>query len=367
MAENDIGSAVEGNLGSVITDYSVDGQHTDGVTEQKETTHRVKNWSQNLGYYKTIPELRVVIDARADWVLGKGYQGVGDSKEMTEINLMIIKGIGNESFNTILHNMNRTCDIVGDSFAEIMRDDYGGVINIKVLDPETMAIIADPQGMILRYEQNSKVQGKRPKKYDPSKILHFSRNKIADSITGTSLVESLVQIILMINEAMADYKTVMHWHVQPRWKFKLKSDVPAEIAAYKDTQDKATATKNNIYEPMGVSESELISIPPNATLSPLSWLEFLIDHFYETAGVPKFVVGNSKGFTEAAEKIGYLAFQQKIEKLQLYNEEQVLSQLGLEINLEFPASLENELLSDNKKDVESGATKPSDTEAGAGE
>jgi len=367
MTENLISSAIASSLDTAVTDYSVDGQHTDGVTEQKETTHAIKDWSQNLGYYKTIPELRVVIDARADWTIGKGYQGVGESKEMTELNLSIIKGIGNESFNTILHNMNRTCDICGDSFAEIVRDDYGGVINLKVLDPEVMAIIADSKGMILKYEQRSKVKGKKPRRIDPDKILHFSRNKIADSITGTSLVESLVNIILMINEALADYKTVMHWHVQPRWKFKLKSDVPAEIAAYKAIQDKATATKNNIYEPFGVSESELISIPPNATLSPLSWLEFLIDHFYETAGVPKFIVGNSKGFTEAAEKIGYLAFQQKIEKLQLYNEEQILSQLGLEINLEFPASLENELLSDNKKDEENGATKPSDTEAGAGE
>ena len=171
----------------------------------------------------------------------------------------------------------------------------------------------------------------------------------------------------MINEAMADYRIVMHRHVMPLWKFKLKTDIPAEVAKYKATQDKAIGNREHIYEPMGVSESELVSIPPNSTLSPLAWLEFLIDHFYETAGVPKFIVGNSKGFTEAAEKIGYLSFQQKIEKLQLYNEEQILSQLKLEINLEFPASLENELLSDNKKDVEEGAAKPSDTEAGAGE
>ncbi len=367
MAENDIGSAVASNLSSVMIDFSVAPQSTDGIQDQKESRHLIENWDQNLGYYKSIPELRAVIDARADWTVGKGYQGVGDSKEMTELNLLIIKGIGNESFNSILHNMNRTCDIVGDSFAEIMRDDFGGVINVKTLDPGTMVIVADGKGIILRYEQNSKTQGKKPRKIDPSKILHFSRNKIADEIHGISLVESLVQIILMRNEAMADYKTVMHWHVQPRWKFKLKTDIPAEIAEYKSIQDAATATKDNIYEPMGVSESELISIPPNSTLSPLAWIESLDDEFYEVAGVPKFIVGNSKGFTEAAEKIGYLAFQQKIEKLQLYNEEQILNQLGLEINLEFPASLENELLSDNKKDVENGITKPSDVIAGEGE
>ncbi len=366
MAENDIGSAVASDLTNAMIDFSVDPISTDGATDQKETRHLIKDWDQNLGYYKTIPELRAVIDARADWIMGKGYHGVGDSKEMTEINLMIIKGIGNESFNSILHNMNRDMDIVGDAFAEIMRDDFGGVINLKVLDPSSMVIIADSKGIILRYEQTTKT-GKKIKKFEPDKILHFSRNRIADEIHGISLVESLVQIILMRNEAMADYKTVMHWHVQPRWKFKLKTDIPAEIAIYKATQDAATGKSENLYEPMGVSESELISIPPNSTLSPLAWIELLNDYFYEVSGVPKFIVGNSKGFTEAAEKIGYLAFQQRIENLQLYNEEQILSQLGLEIELEFPASLENELLSDNKKDVESGATKPSDTTAGKGE
>jgi len=41
-------------------------------------------------------------------------------------------------------------------------------------------------------------------------------------------------------------------------------------------------------------------------------------------------------------------------------------QLGIEINLEFPASLENELLSDKQKDGPENID-PSDTTAGAGQ
>ncbi len=156
----------------------------------------------------------------------------------------------------------------------------------------------------------------------------------------------------------------MHRNIVPRWKFKLKTDIPAEVATYKALQDGVTASHDNVYEPMDVSESELISVPPNSTLSPLAWLEWLDDRFYEVAGVPKFIVGNSKGFTDAAEKIGYLSYEQKIQKLQLYIEEQILNQINIEIDLEFPASLQNDLLSGKDKDVESGAVKPSDTEAG---
>ena len=66
-------------------------------------------------------------------------------------------------------------------------------------------------------------------------------------------------------------------------------------------------------------------------------------------------------------KIAYLSFQQFIEEEQLYLEEQIGLQLGLKINLVFPASLEGELLSDKAKDSETGAAKPSDLIAGRGQ
>ncbi|GAJ20677.1 unnamed protein product, partial [marine sediment metagenome] len=61
-----------------------------------------------------------------------------------------------------------------------------------------------------------------------------------------------------------------------------------------------------------------------------------------------------------------LAYQQGVEEEQLFIEEQVLSQLNLVIELEFPASLENELLSDNKKDGAQNID-ASETTAGMGQ
>jgi hypothetical protein len=84
------------------------------------------------------------------------------------------------------------------------------------------------------------------------------------------------------------------------------------------------------------------------------------------AGVPKIIVGGSGEITEASAKISYLAFQQGVEEEQLFLEEQILSQLNLVIDLEFPASLENELLSDNKKDGAQNID-PSETTAGEGQ
>jgi len=64
---------------------------------------------------------------------------------------------------------------------------------------------------------------------------------------------------------------------------------------------------------------------------------------------------------EATAKIAYLAFEQTIEEEQLYIEEQVLSQLNLEIELEFPASLENEMLTGQGKEEKMQASTPEDT------
>ena len=176
------------------------------------------------------------------------------------------------------------------------------------------------------------------------------RNRIADEIHGRGIAQKLKLIIDMKNEAMADQRIAMHRFVVPQWKFKLKTDNPTEIAAYKAKMDLVTGTGKNVYEPFDVSESELISVPPNSTMNPIAWIQYLDDTFYEEGGVPKIIVGGTGGFTEQAVTITYLSFQQRISKRQLNWEEQVLSQLNLIIKLTPPASVENNLLSDQEKD-----------------
>ena len=169
------------------------------------------------------------------------------------------------------------------------------------------------------------------------------------------------------NEAMNDWRRVLHRNVDPLWIFHLDTDDETKIAAFKTKHDNARGKGENMYIPKDVIVPEVVAVAPNASLNPLPWIDMLDLKFYNAARVPKIILGGAGGLTEAAVKIAYLAFQQTIEEEQLYIEEQVLSQLNLVINLEFPASLENELLSDNKKDAESGATQPNDTTAGSGE
>ena len=359
MPDTDIGSADTSDLANAQTDFSVDATSTDAAGDQKETTWVNEKWGQQLGYYKKIPELRAAIDAKARWTIGKGFL----AEETTEMLLMSIKGFGKDSFNSILENAIRTCQIGGDSFCEVVRDKKDQVIvNLKPLDPSVIRIVANKKGIIIRYEQISK-HSQPTKKFKPEEILHLSRNRVADEIHGVSLIDAVEEIILMRNEAMADMKKLMHRHVQPIIKYQLGTDDLNEIAAFKVKADKASADGENLYIPKGAVDADYLSIAANATLNPLPWIQLLNKYFFQAAGVPHIIVGGSEELTEATAKIAYLAFEQTVEEDQLYIQEQVLSQLNLEIELEFPASLENELLSDKSKSETMQASTPEDTTA----
>jgi len=360
MADSKIDSMTVGEV-SHNPAFTVPGESLDSPNEITETEYMNTKWEQQLGYFNTIAELQATINAKATWTIGKGFK----ADEVTEMLLDTIKGNGMDTFNTILENMIRTYYIGGDSFCEIIRDDEDNLINLKPLNPKRIKIIVNKQGILSRYEDTLK--GKITK-LKPEQIFHLARNRIGDQIHGVSVIDSVENIILARNESISDYKQVMHDNVTPRWKFKLKTDDPTEIAAYKAKMDAATKTvSTNIYEPFDVSESELITVAPNATLDPKAWIEAQGDFFYEAVGVPQIILGGSGEFTEASAKIAYLAFQQNIEEEQLFIEEQVLSQLNLVIELEFPASLENELLSDEKKDGDETESQPSETTAGEGQ
>lgn len=362
MPETRIDSASASDLSNAITDYSVDKVNTDAAGDQKEFEWVNDKWSQYLAYYKKIPEVTAVIDAKSRWTIGKGFE----SDPETTFILDQLRGIGKEDFNTILENLIRNMHIGGDGFAEIIRDDDGEIINLKPLDPEVIRIVTNRAGIILRYEQISKV--KTPdKKIATEKILHLMRNRVADEVHGTSMLAAMEWIILAKNEIQEVQKTLMRRYVKPVMIYHLATDDPTEIAAFKAKMDKINEDGENLYIPKDVVVPEVLAVAPNATLNVLPWLEWLNTKFYQVSGVPQIVLGGSGEFTEASAKIAYLAYEQTINEDQLYIEQQIGMQMGVTITLTFPATLENELLSDTKKDAESGASQPNDTIAGRGQ
>jgi hypothetical protein len=340
MPETSISSADRSDLTNQMVDFSVDAVSTDGAGDQKETTWQMTDWSTNLGYYKKIPELKAAIDTKANWTVGAGYE----ADEATMLLLGTIKGNGKDSFNSILKNLIRTSVIGGDAFAEVIRDKEGFLRNIKPLDPSTIKVVQNSKGRIKRYEQVSKTT-KPNREFKPEEIFHLSRERIADEMHGVSVIPSVEWIILARNEAMADWKRVLHRNVDPLWIYHLDTDDTTEIAAFKAKNDLARKNGENMYIPKGVVVPELVSTATNASLNPLTWINQLNDYFFQCVNVPQIIMGNAKEFTDASGKIVYLSYEQSVKAEQLYIEEQVLGQLNVEIALTFPASLQNEALS----------------------
>jgi hypothetical protein len=356
MPDTNISSSVAADMTNTIVNYSVLAQDLESGGDQKEYTWQNSMWSTYLGYYKTIPELQTAIDAKANWTLGAGFE----SDPLTKLHLMGVKGNGKDSFNTILGNMVRTYTIGGDSFAEIIRNKDGVFINLKPLDPGTMVIVQNENGRIKRYEQVSKVM-KDTKKFQPNQILHLSRKRLADEIHGISVVPAVEWIILARNEAMNDWKRVLHRNIDPLWIFHLDTDDTSKISAFKTKMDAARAGGENMYIPKGAVVPELVSVAANSNLNPLAWINQLNDYFFQAVNVPQIIIGNAKEFTDASGKIVYLSYEQSVKGEQLYIEEQILNQLNVEIQLTFPASLQNELISDTNKAPGLQAAQPNDT------
>lgn len=342
MPELDIGEAAASDLTTQVEDYSVDALETDAAGDQKEYTWQTTTWAQNLGYYKTIPELKAAIDTKAYWTIGAGFE----ADEQTTLLLGTIKGNGKDTFNSILKNLIKVKTLDGDSYAEIIRDKEDMLINLKPLNPSSVKSVQNSKGRYIRYEQVSKIMGKENKKFRPEQILHLSRDRIADEIHGNGVVKSVEWIILARNEAMADWRKVLHRNVKPMRIWYLDTDDDAEIAAFKTKTDKASAETENMYVPKGTAETEIASVAPNQTLNPLTWINQLNDYFFQSVNVPQIIMGNAKEFTDASGKIVYLSYEQSVKAEQLYIEEQILAQLNLEIKLTFPASLQSELISD---------------------
>ncbi|KKM93847.1 hypothetical protein LCGC14_1204270 [marine sediment metagenome] len=346
MVAQDISSSSVGDMSTAVSNYSVDTATTDGASDQKLTEWTNVNFPKYFGYYKNIPELHSTINTKTKYVTGKGVKA--DKKTMKILNSW--PGWGKDTINQLIQNLVRTYYVGGDSFSEIIKNDSGKIINLKPLDPSTITITVNEKGMLQGYIQNAKVEGKEPHPIATENMFHLANNRFADEIHGQSIISPIENIILTRNEAISDMKIVFHRYVKPLWIWQLDTDDTTKIAAFKAKADKTVANSENIYIPKGAAEAERVSVPQFSTLDPLPWIEAQTDYFYQATNTPDVVVGSAKQTVEASAKILILGFEQSVRDDQLFVMENFKSQLGLEIELEYPTPIEAELISDEKKD-----------------
>ena len=338
MAKNKIESGEITDMTNNVTDYS--SPNAPSTTEIEYQG----DWDSNYAIYNDIPFLAALIDKKALWTVGKGFKA--DDKTMET--LKAIRGNGKQTINGILNNMVKVYTVGGDFFAEIIKDGEK-LINLKPLNPAMIKIVANDSGMIIRYEQwNSK---KKLHSWNPEDMFHLPWNSIADQIHGNSTVAKLKWTTEAYKESKKDMRIVFHRYVKPLIISHVDTDDETEIAAYKRKLDSAVELGENLVIPFDTLKSmDKMSIPQFSSLDPLPWMSALERDFIISEGVPAVIAGSGEqNDTEAEAKMLYLAYQQVIETNQMFVEENFLTQLGLEITLEFPASLEPTMQEDQSK------------------
>lgn len=361
MGELDFTKATASNMTDNVDDYSIDSQETDGISAQEETKWTNSNWSQQWGYFNQIAELKSAIQMKAIWVCGKGWEA--DPK--TKVILDHVSGWGKDTFDDILFNMEVIKRVGGDAYAEIIRADDGTLINLKPLDPATMNIVVNNQGVIKRYEQTSKIKGSLVE-FKPEEIFHLSNNRLADQIHGISDIDSLSGTILAEAENADDMRKIYHRCAKPMIMFKLGTDNQAKIDAFVAKMDAATNKGENIYIPDDKNAVSFDVVQVDVAASVMQWRNDLRNKFYRAIGLPQVIFGQGQA-TESGGKIEYLAHEQVFAKDQRYLELQIWNQLNLKIKLNPPTTLLDNLREDERLDNNQQlGFMPSDLTAGQG-
>lgn len=348
-------------------DYIPPIMNTDGVSSQKETRYFNTRWTEYFGQFMDNPHLKNAITLRATWDLGKGYT----TDPATGIILDHITGWGKETFIDVLFNMDMTMCIGGDAYAQIIRDDVtDDIINLKPLNPASIVHVIDGKGIIKGYEQITRLgDSSSPiKELDVDEILHFSLDRMADNIHGTSLIPAMTKILNAWGENFTDRQLVMHRQAKPLIIFKLRTDNATVIEQFKQKMQDAMrkATDNMIFIPddENMLSYDVLKIEPSALL--FQQADSLRKDFYSVVGSAE-LLSDSSGSTESGGKIGSINNSQIVDKRQSYIEGQIWNQLQLKIELTPPDSLIENLKGDESKDAQNALTfQPNDMMAGVG-
>ena len=332
---------------SGLTAYSIPALNIDGITQQNETYWQNTKFSTYWGYFNAVPELKNAILLKSIWNLGKGW--IADPE--TTIIFDHIKGWGKDTFDDILFNMEVMRRINGDSFAEIIKANNGTLINLKPLDPSSIRIVVDDKGIIIRYEQISKLNNKKAiQKFNPEEIFHLSNNRLADQIHGISDISAVEDVILADSESFADMKKVMHFQAKPFIVFKLKTDNQTKIAAFAEKIRNA----RNLGEDMFIPDDEnllsydVVQVNPSQIL--MLWRDDMRNKFYRTIGLPQIIPGGSGQSSISESKTIYLAFEQLVKSDQRYLENQIWQQLNFRIKLISPTTITDVIGAGMQKD-----------------
>tara|TARA_Y100001949_G_C15983468_1_gene329436 strand:- start:600 stop:1679 length:1080 start_codon:yes stop_codon:yes gene_type:complete len=332
MAERDINKATTTDFTNVVPDFIVESIALDVANADKtETYWYFSDATKNLGYYFNIPEIHSAANALATWAFGRGWETDPPSDTQLSVILKGIKGTGFDSFQTIMWNHEVIKLVIGDAFAEIVRNKKGILINLLPISPERVRLVFKGS-TLLRYDVWNSNKWKPLSK---EKMLHSSNNRVGDSMHGVSKIDAGRWVIDARNEALEDNRKIEHRGMALGIAY-YKTNNAGKIS-YANTQIEQ-AVKNG--EMIGLPEDtvEIKEFPTKSISERLPWIQYLENFWYQIFGVPRSIA-TSDGTSEVGGKMGHVIFEPIYTKEQTDVEADLWNQMAIKIKFRRPASL----------------------------
>ena len=331
MAELDLSRATTTDLSSAVPDFIVDAKALDKENDGGgETYWYFDKATQNYGYYGEIPEIYSAANGLATWAFGRGWSTETNTTAKSELDH--VTGIGFDSFDAIVWNLQVVKKVVGDSFAQIVMSKKKDILlNLVPISPERVRLVLE-NNRIKRYDVWN---GKKWKAVKVEDMLHLSNNRIGDQIHGTSQIDACKWIIDARNEALISNRMIER-RGRALGVIKYKTNNEGKITFANAQIEKAV--KNG--EMLGVPDDtlDIEDFPNKSTNDRMTWIQYLENFFYQTFGVPRSIA-TSDGTSEVGGKMGHIIFEPTYVREQKEMENLFLEKLGIIIKWNKPPSL----------------------------
>jgi HK97 family phage portal protein len=272
----------------------------EGVRQTSVTVdYSTVNYSKLETIYKTEQLIFQAVNIISTFAVSKGYDYVVSDNSEEEIDMKeIILSFDNKvGLPKMITDIVRHLHIYGNAYLEIIysKTDNKKVVGLALIDPKTITfkkkgtgeIDLDESGNIKGY-----VQTVNAKKIDlePEQVIHFRINTIADSLTGTGIIEPLVKIIEAKRNIEAGLSEAIYRHGFPQFHVKLGDtehqptgeQVTEESEKYKRINSKSEFVTPYYYD-IKVLESPSIK-------GGESYLKYFIDQIVAGTGVPQTIL-----------------------------------------------------------------------------
>jgi len=353
--EHDINNTTTTDLNTLRQDY-IQGKAIDHLEAGNKTYVYFNEATNNFRYYKNDPQVKKSIDALASWTVGRGWT---TESSRDKILLEHLDGWGEDTIDSILWNMIVVKKVVGDSFAEIIREDNtkgdSTLINLKPISPERMRIEVDEKGRIRQYQTWNRNEWRNMPK---ERILHLCNDRVADEPHGVSIIDAVKWTIDAKRQLLEDWVRIAHRSTirvlyvdlnNPQKILKLRSQ-------YKEGLDKGEVLILPCKK--GDAEFQDLQLPPvGAFLDSIAYLD---NQIYIQLGIPKIILGGADQVSEGSNKMSSYNFEQVYMAEQRLLEQDIWNQLYIKIHFKRPRSLMDNLAGNEAKNTSQTSFQPKD-------